>query len=158
MALDEGFVADKDLIQNDYIGDCVHHSHWEEKDDESEEGNVVLGTNTSVEPAAVMIETVSTAIANTAVLWGIHHRSLTHVTFKVIVSTVKFFAKRSVCNHVQVLTHVPQFLFVASQLGQLDHSAYILQQVKRLPRISKYRLLSSWLPVLNTLIATQYLS
>ena len=158
MSLDEGLVADKDLIQNNYIGDCMHHSHWEEKNDKSEEGDVVLGTNTGVEPAAVMIEAVCTAITNTAVLWWIHYRSLTHVTFKVVVSTVKFFATVTVYNFVQVLTHEPQFLSVASQLGQLDHSACISQQAKRHPRISKYRLLSSWLPVLNTLIATQYLS
>ena len=151
-------MADKDLIQNNYIGDCVHHSHWEEKNDESEEGYVVLGTNTSVEPAAVMIETVCTAIANTAVFWWIHHRSLTHVAFKVIVSTVKFFPTESVCHYVQVLTHEPQFLSIVLLLGQLDHSACISQLVRRLPRISKCRLLSSWLPVLNTLIATQYLS
>ena len=84
-----------------------------------------MGTNTGVEPAAVMIETVCTAITNTAVLRGIHYRSLTNVTFKVIVSTVEFFPTVSVCNLVQVLTHEPQFLSVVLQLDQLDHSACI---------------------------------
>ena len=70
--LNQSFMADKYLVQYNEIGDSKHAGHEEEQNDESEEGDVVLGTNAGIQPSTVVIKSVHTAIANTTVFGRVH--------------------------------------------------------------------------------------
>ena len=72
VSLNQSFMADKYLVQYDKICDSMHASHEEEQNDESKEGDVVLGANAGIQPSTVVIESVHTAIANTTVFGRVH--------------------------------------------------------------------------------------
>ena len=126
-----------EVVQHNDIGDVVHEAHEEDEDDQGEEFFVVLFAYTIVEPFAVVVEAMDTAVACTAVLGVLEHESLADLTLKLVVSAVELLSIEmelvsDICNTKTIDTYPLAFASLTAWMVGSATSALVAT-------IAKYR-------------------
>ena len=77
------------MVYDDAIGQVVHQTHQEHKDDQPEKEMVVCRADTVVQPLAVVIKLVYAPIAGTTVLGCLLYGRVADLTLEIKLARIK---------------------------------------------------------------------